>query len=191
MSYRKTKFVAGNIYHLYNRGVNRANIFSNADNYTYLLKKVKPLLTELSLTMIAYCLMPNHYHFVIRQDGDQSLSVFIEWLFKSYSQAYNKQQGRTGPLFSGRFKSIHVDVDSYVLHLCRYVHLNPVKAGLVAQPHDWPFSNYLEWIQQRKGTLVDHEFVTGYFLTPADYIEFVESEIPAHINEKLQPYLLE
>ena len=136
MPYRRKEFVAGHYYHVYNRGCNYEPIFSTHDNYIYLLQKVKRLLREIPLVIIAYCLMPNHYHFVIRQEGDTPISTFIQRLFLTYTQAYNKQQGRRGPLFEGRFKCIHIDSDEYVIHLCRYVHLNPVVAGLVSRPED-------------------------------------------------------
>ncbi|MBI1876938.1 MAG: transposase [Chloroflexi bacterium] len=191
MPRRDDIFAANNVYHLYNRGVNRANIFTTADNYIYLLRKVKSLLTEIPATMIAYCLMPNHYHFVMRQEGEIALSQFIARLFQTYTQAYNRQQNRTGPLFAGRFRCIQIDSDEYLIHLCRYVHLNPVAAGLVAKPEDWPYSNYLEWIGRRQGTLVDRDLVKGYFATPEAYINFVRMEPPVQIVERLRPYLLE
>jgi len=144
MPYRRNRFVAGHYYHIYNRGCNRERIFSTHDNYIYLLQKVKRLLREIPLVIIAYCLMPNHYHFVIRQEGDIPISTFIQRLFLTYTQAYNKQQGRSGPLFEGRFKCVHIDSDEYVIHLCRYVHLNPIVAGLVSRPEDWPYNNYRE-----------------------------------------------
>jgi putative transposase len=189
---RRTEVFAPNqVYHLYNRGVNRANIFSTAENYRYLLRQVKDVQTDIPVTIFAYCLMPNHYHFVIRQDGDVSLSEFIGRLFKRYTQAYNRQQRRTGPLFAGRFRSIHVDADEYLIHLARYVHLNPVEAGLCRYPQEWPYSNYLEWIEQRNGTLIDRAWVRQYFPTPESYIKFVESELPTQMEERLKPYLLE
>ena len=191
MPRRTETFAANQVYHLYNRGVNRANIFSTGENYRYLLRQVKDIQTDIPFTIFAYCLMPNHYHFVIRQDGDVSLSELIGRLFKRYTQAYNQQQGRTGPLFAGRFRSIHVDVDEYLIHLARYVHLNPVVAGLCRHPQEWPYSNYLEWIEQRNGTLIDRVWVRGYFPTPESYIEFVKNELPTQIEEQLKPYLLE
>ena len=109
MPYRQNVFVPGHIYHIYNRGINRMPIFAKPDNYVYLLHKVKRLLTELSITVLAYCLMPNHYHFVLRQDGKVAISTFIQRLFQTYTQAFNKQQKRRGPLFEGRFRHVHVD----------------------------------------------------------------------------------
>jgi putative transposase len=135
--------------------------------------------------------MPNHYHFVLRQDGDIPISTFIQRLFQIYTQAFNKQQGRKGPLFEGRFRHVHVDRDEYVIHLCRYVHLNPVTAGLVSDPAEWPYSNYLEWIEARSGTLVDRAFVRQFFPMPDAYVTFVHDHIALHIAQQLRPYLLD
>jgi putative transposase len=191
MPRRAETFVAGQVYHLYNRGVNRANIFSTPENYRHLLREAKDLLTLIPASMFAYCLMPNHYHFVMRQDGNLPLSRFVGRLFNRYSQAYNRQEGRTGPLFAGRFRGVHVDRDEYLIHLARYVHLNPVVAGLCREPGDWPFSNYLEWVGRRDGTLIDRAWVQQYFPTPADYTKFVRTELSAQMAERLNPYLLE
>jgi putative transposase len=191
MPYRQDAFAPGNIYHVYNRGINKMPIFTCPDNYVYLLRKVKRLLTELPITALAYCLMPNHYHSVLRQDGDIPISTFIQRLFQTYTQAFNKQQRRKGPLFEGRFRHVHVDRDEYVIHLCRYVHLNPVTAGLVSDPAEWPYSNYLEWIEARSGTLVDRAFVRQFFPTPDAYVAFVHDHIAPHIAHQLRPYLLD
>lgn len=191
MPRRAESFVAGQVYHLYNRGVNRACIFRTAENYHYLLRQVKQLLAEIPATLFAYCLMPNHYHFVLRQDGDVPLSTFVGRLFQRYTQAYNGQEGRTGPLFAGRFRAILVDSDEYLIHLARYIHLNPVTAGLCREPGEWPYSNYLEWVGQRAGTLVDRTWVQHYFATPEAYIKFVKSEPPGQVISGLGPYLLE
>jgi REP element-mobilizing transposase RayT len=191
MPHRGDIFAPGNVYHLYNRGLNKADIFTGADNYRFLLGKVKRLLKEIPATVIAYCLMPNHYHFVMRQEGETLLSQFIGRLFQTYTQAYNRQQKRIGPLFAGRFRCVHVDAEEYLLHLCRYVHLNPVVAGLVARPEDWPFSNYLEWIGRREGTLVDRALIEAYFDTPEAYIAFVQAELSDQMAKKLKPYLLD
>lgn len=191
MPHRQDVFTAAQVYHVYNRGINREPIFVKSDNYVYLLSKVKSLIVELPVTVLAYCLMPNHYHFVLHQDGDLSISVFIQRLFLTYSQAFNKQQGRRGPLFESRFRHVHVDRDEYLLHLCRYVHLNPVAAGLVQSPEDWPYSNYLEWIEERPGTLVDRGLVRQFFPKPADYIAFVQSQIAPDMAQQLGSYLLD
>ena len=183
--------IAGNYYHVFNRGCNRERIFANRDNYVFLLQRVKSFLTDASLSVIAYCLMPNHYHFLLCPSEDDTLSPFIQRLFNSYTQAFNRQQGRSGTLFEGRAKKVLVDTDEYVVHLCRYIHLNPVRAGLVKHPADWPFSNYLEWVGQRSGTLIDRAFVEQYFPTAADYEKFVLSEMEPSLEDKLRAYYLD
>lgn len=173
MPRRKNTFTTGHYYHVYNRGVNRNRIFLNEDNYLHCLKLMKKYCQKYLVTVIAYCLMPNHYHFLLRQDGATSISHFTGTLFNAYSQALNQQIGRTGTLFEGRFKDVHVDKESYLLHLCRYIHGNPVKACLVTSPAEWQYSNYLEWIGERPGKLVDHDFVDAFFSNRQDYQEFV------------------
>jgi REP element-mobilizing transposase RayT len=191
MPYRRNVFAPDQVYHIYNRGVNGMDIFVRPENYLYLLRKVKLLLAELPIALLAYCLMPNHYHFVLRQEREIPISTFVQRLFQAYTQAFNRQQGRRGPLCEGRFRHVHADRDEYVVHLCRYVHLNPVAAGLVVRPSDWPYSNYLEWIEERSGTLVDRAFIRQYFPTPAAYTAFVEDAIPPEKERDLQPYLFD
>jgi hypothetical protein len=94
-------------------------------------------------------------------------------VFNSYSKAYNKRYGHSGTLFEGPYRVKLIFHNAHLLHLCRYIHANPVKDGLVSEPGDWPYSNYLEWIGQRDGTLVDRHFVQAHFNPPIRYVEFV------------------
>ena len=160
MHRRVSSFMAGHYYHVYNRGAGRELIFFEPDNYIYCLQLVKKYHRKHSISVIAYCLMPNHYHFLFRQDGDTPLSKFVGVVFNAYVQAVNRQQGRTGTLFEDRFKHIYVDKETYLLQLCLYIHANPVKAGLATSLDEWPYSNYREWIQTRVGSLVDHALVS-------------------------------
>jgi putative transposase len=128
---------AGQYYHVYDRGVNRQPIFAHEDNYHFLLRRVKQFLLLYPLRVIAYVLMPNHYHFLVGVDKDEALSPFFQRLFNSYSQAFNRQQSRSGTLFEGRAKSILVNETNYIYALVRYVPINPVVAGLVKDPGDW------------------------------------------------------
>jgi putative transposase len=131
MPRRKNAFSKGHFYHVYGRGANRERIFFSENNYLYCLELVKKYRQRYGLTVIGYCLMPNHYHFLLRQDGEVSVSRFVGTLFNAYTQALNKEIGRTGTLFEGRFRSVWVDQEAYLLHLCRYIHANPAKAGLI------------------------------------------------------------
>ncbi len=179
MARRKITFAQGEYYHVCNRGVNRQAIFRCDDNYEFLLRRVKRYMLQWQIVVIAYCLMPNHYHFVLLQAGAHSISCFMQSLFNSYAKAFNKMYNRKGTLFEGPFRATHVTSDGYLLHLCRYVHLNPLEAGLVTDLCDWPYSNYLEWIGQRNGTLVDREFVQSHFPTPLEYVRFVMDHTPS------------
>jgi REP element-mobilizing transposase RayT len=141
-----------------------------------------------AVAVIAYCLMPNHYHFLLRSERDDAIGRFVQRLFNSYTQAFNRQQTRSGTLFEGRAKSILIDNEGYLIYLCRYIHLNPVVAGLVAKAEDWPYSNYLEWIGARPGTLVDRDFMCSYFANAEEYRTFIEETIEESVARSLTKY---
>ena len=182
---RKNHFVNNQYYHIYNRGVNRDLIFFNEENYLYCLRLVRKYLPLHRLSLIVYCLMPNHYHFIIRQESETGISELIRDVFNTYVQAVNKQQHRTGILFQGRFKHIHIEKDEHILHLCRYSHLNPVKAGLVSSPELWPYSNYADWIGIREGTLTGQQFMLDNFGSSKQYRAFVMEYLHEKIAEKM------
>jgi len=173
MPKKRPAFFPSGYYHFYNRGSHRASIFCEPDNYLFALRRIKEYLHDLNLTLIAYCLMPNHYHFLIRQDSDQPAGMLVQRVFNSYSKAYNKRYQHTGTLFEDHYRVKPVVQTTHLLQLCRYIHANPVKDGLVAQPADWLYSNYQEWVGMRSGTLVDREFVNTHFPNPVEYTEFV------------------
>jgi putative transposase len=192
MARRSTQFVKGGYYHLYNRGAQHRQIFACEDNYRFLLQRIKQQLAPWQATMVAYCLMPTHYHFVMRQGGERPLSGFIQSVFNSYTKAFNKQQGQSGTLFEGPFCSIAVTNEDYLTHLCRYLHRNPLDAGLVAQPENWSYSNYLEWVGLRNGSLVDRAFIRERFGTPDAYRRFVmEYDPPPKLKQVVRGLALE
>jgi len=123
--------------------------------------------------MVAYCLEPNHYHLMIRQDGEEPAGNLPQFVFNSYTKAYNKMYSHSGTLFEGRFRAKPIQNSSQLLHLCRYIHGNPVKDGFVADPADWQWSNYLEWIGERDGTLVDRDFIKNQFENAQEYKKFL------------------
>ncbi len=161
-------------YHLYNRGARQITIFRERDNYLYVLKKMKSYLRELNLSIVAYVLLPNHYHFLIQQLSEIKAGLFPQRVFNSYSKAYNKKYLHSGTLFEGRYKAKYVDSERYLRHLCCYIHSNPVKDGLVKSLQDWPYCNYLEWIGKRQGTLIDYDFINTFFPEISQYPEHVE-----------------
>ena len=192
MARRKVNFLGGHYYHIYNRGSNRELIFRESENYKFLLSRVKDYSSRFKIAVIAYCLMPNHYHFLLRQDGLDSISLFIQRTFNSYSKAFNKAYQRTGTLLEGPFKSIHIEKENHLIHLCRYIHRNPLEAGLVTNLDDWLYSNYLEWVGKRAGTLYDEKFVREQFTNPDEYKEFVLDYVPSNkMNQTIQTLSME
>jgi len=130
--YRRIQFTPGQYYHIYNRGSGHRSIFREQDNYLFVLRLVKKYASAFDISVIAYCLMPNHYHFLLRQDGTEAAGLLPQRVFNSYTKAFNKRYDCSGTLFEGRYEAIHVDKEGYLLHLCRYIHANPVKDGLDA-----------------------------------------------------------
>jgi REP element-mobilizing transposase RayT len=176
MPRRTIRFAPGLYYHIYNRGNNRQSIFFQPDNYIFFLRNIHRYLLS-TIDMIAYCLMPTHYHLLVRiKESENETSRFSAAMMRlsvSYTKAINKRFERVGVLFQGVFKAKNIKKISHLLSLCRYIHANPVKGGLVTSPEDWPYSNYLEWIGKRQGHLVDKGFIHDHFDTPEQYEEFV------------------
>ena len=189
MPYRKVKFQAKEHYHLYNRGHNYQPIFFERENYLYFLRQLRKYLLPDILDIIAYCLMPNHYH-LLAYLKHADLSRHMQPFALSYTKAINKRYERVGSLFQSPFKAIHVDRDEYLLHLSRYIHLNPVEAGLVERPEDWEFSSYREYVGLRNGTLPRPEVVLAQFPSTDAYREFVESCVESD-KEIITPFMLD
>jgi len=187
---KRPEYLPGQYYHFYNRGAHRLSIFREEDNYIFVLRKVKAYCRSLTLMPIAYCLMPNHYHFLIRQDGEQRAGLLLQRVFNSYSKAYNRRYEHSGTLFEDNYKVIPVEDQAHLLHLCRYIHANPIKHGLVTDPEGWFYSNYLEWVGERDGTLVDRDFVREHFRSAEDYREFVlDYVLERGLPKELETYL--
>lgn len=166
------EWLPGQYYHIYNRGARGVTIFRQERNYAFVIKKLNHYLAVLNLTIIAYCFMPNHYHFLVRQDGEFPAGLLAQRIFNSYSKAYNHAYNHIGTLFVGRFQAKRVTNDEWLRHLCRYIHGNPVKDGIALAPNLWLYSNYLDWIQERDGELIDEEFIDAHFASRQAYKEF-------------------
>src|SRR5512146_253049 len=132
----------GALYHVTARGDRREPIFDDDQDRNELLLVLGQALKRFDATCLAYCLMPNHYHFVF-ETRRANLSRLMRHVNGVYTQRYNRRHHKVGHLFQGRFKAILVDRDAYLLQVCRYVELNPVRAQMVAAPGDWPWSSYL------------------------------------------------
>src|SRR4029453_10403622 len=114
MPRRTLQYRKGGYYHFYNRGAGRQSIFQNDENYLYLLRLLKSVANECEVAVIAYCLLPNHYHWLGRQNGDIAAGRGPKRVFGSYSQAFNRMYERTGTLFEGPYEAIAVESDEYL-----------------------------------------------------------------------------
>ena len=170
---KRPPYQQGSYYHIYNRGRSRLSICHDQNDYRDILKKLKEYSLKYSIAIIAYVLLPNHYHFLVRQDALPRASLLPQRIFNSYSKIYNLKYQHSGTIFEGPVKSILVDNDTYLLHLCRYIHANPVLHGLTRTLDDWQYTNYPEWMGTRNGTLIDRPFINDHFATPAAYQQFV------------------
>jgi putative transposase len=130
----------GAVYHVTARGDRREPIFEDEHDRASLLTVLAQGLDRFDAQCLVYCLMGNHYHFVL-YTRRANLSLLMRHVNGIYTQVYNRRHGKVGHLFQGRFKAILVDRDAYLLSLCRYVERNPVGAGIVAQAPDWPWSS--------------------------------------------------
>ena len=125
--------------------------------------------------IVAYCVMSTHLHLILYQNDDKGISKFMARVLNSYSRYFNLRHRRKGPLWEGHFKNILVDTDEQLLHLTRYIHLNPVSAGIVKNPQDWPFSSYPEYVGTKENNLC--EFDGLFNMTSKNYKYFVNSRI--------------
>lgn len=152
----KRELVPGEIYHIYNRGVGKKAIFHSDRDYNRFFMKMCEYKDKFPIDMLAYCLMPNHFHFLIRvpdpgirpqgfREPLGSATHFLHRLFTAYSKYYCTRYAddHSGHVFQSRYNSKHVGDDSYYLRLCGYIHDNPVRKKLVKKPEEWPYSSYL------------------------------------------------
>jgi putative transposase len=206
MSRRDYKgFAAGETYHVFNRGNDKMDIFREQADYTLLLFRLKEILAHTqghltqgalvqagkgerhhrksfargSFSLIAYCLMPNHFHFAIQQNTDTSISELMLSLVGGYSKYFNKKYERVGSLFQDQFKAVHIKDNTQLLHLSAYIHQNPKTAGLVSDPADYPYSSYREYIDlvQKDEAICDPGLVLGQFAGTASYKAFVDESL--------------
>ena len=171
MPYLKTPLVTGHIYHVYNQGIDRRLIFSNKREYLralqtirfyiyrqnfiklshyltsgsqqlFILKRIRE--SPLRVILLAYCLMPNHFHFVVKQAEDKGISQFLANFQNSYTKYFNAKHKRKGSLLLNPFRAVRIETDEQLLHVVRYVHLNPYSSAIITDLNkvlDYPYSS--------------------------------------------------
>lgn len=198
MSLRKTILATNEIYHVFNRSVAEVPIFKGNRECNIFLDATKfylqpnpptrfsifrtskdrfPInLDSMLVAIIAFCLMPNHFHFILRQERDGGIRQFIQKLSNSFAHYFVLKYKQSGHVFEGNFKAVRVETEEQLLHLSRYIHLNPVTAYLVENPKDYPYSSYQVYLGKESSEIVNPLPVLNHFSSPNQYREFVLSQ---------------
>jgi len=184
-------------YHIYNRGNRKENVFLQNRDYERFLKRAREYKDRFGVTILCYCLMPNHFHFLLRQDTQTPITTFMLTLGTSYAKYFNIKYEVVGSLFQDRFKAKLIESDEYLLQLSRYIHQNPLKIllptpGVELANYSW--SSYSDYLNETKTQLVDPTFILGYFnnYNPSkDYKSFVENAFQEGDIEPIKDLLLE
>ena len=191
------QFAPGSYYHIYNRGNGKMDIFLGDDDFRFFIFRLRQnlfpdeehsgritLLPPQSFSLISYCLMPNHFHFLLRQERDIPTSKLLTKVCTSYSKYFNKKYERVGHLFQDQFKQILVDENSYLIWLSAYIHQNPKVSGLITNLADYKWSSYPDLVGLRDGGLCDKSIIMDQFKSPKDFEIFVESSHEVIKNRK-------
>lgn len=165
-------FAPGLLYHVIARGNRGEPTFLGPEDYEDYLSRLARVGRRDSVTLYAYCLMPNHVH-LLAACATRPLARPMQSLQQSYTQRFNRVHGTVGHVFQGRYKAIVCDRDRYLLALVRYIHLNAVRAGLVRAPEEYPYSGHGAYLRARPDGLVDPRFVLRLLGGPRAYRRFV------------------
>ena len=225
---KRPLFVNSHIYHIYNRGVEKRKVFLDNQDYfrfihdLYEFNDENPVINvnyrlqhkqskymevqlpyiknerKLLVDILVWCLMPNHYHLLLRQRMDNGIVLFMQKLGSGYTNYFNLKYERVGSLFQGRFKALLVENDNYLLHLSRYIHLNPVelvqadwrnnkirnlkKANKFLEKYR--YSSYLDYTGRKNfPSLIHKGFINQYFKSPQEYKNFIQEWVSIQIND--------
>ena len=163
----------GYVYHVLNRAVGRARIFRKTRDYEAFEEMIAEAKDRLPMRVLGWCVMSNHWHFVLWPRGDGDLSDFMRWLTVTHSQRWRvtHRTAATGPLYRGRFRSFPIQKDDHLLAVLRYVESNPLRANLVEQVEAWRWSSFWHRTHRNKAGLVD----TGPLALPRRWRQHVGS----------------
>lgn len=198
MSYRRVVFANNQVYHVLSRGTGEGNTFLDKRDYSRFLEasiyyqKANPparfsfrkrleekVLANIAtldnlVEIICYCLMPNHFHLLLKQTKNKGISLFMGRLNNSYTRYFNTRHQRRGRLFQGPFKAKRIETDEQLIHVSRYIHLNPTVGFLVKNLNNYPYSSYLEYIGKKEGKgICQKDLVLAHFSSPKEYEKFV------------------
>jgi len=162
--------VAGGYYHLINRGNDRSVVFRQPDDYLAFLRLIEAAQQRIRLTLLAACMMPNHFHLVVSTDGARDISRWMQWLLTTHTHRHHLRYGTSGRVWQGRFKAFPIKQDRHLLTVMRYVERNALRAGLVQRAEDWRWGS-LSW---RVGDTIGPRLAAAPIRLPRDW--------PASVN---------
>jgi putative transposase len=203
------EFAEGEIYHIYNRGVNKMSIFLDEQDFRVFMDRLKEnlfpeftnhssvhkhvarrkLLPAGSYDLISYCLMPNHFHLLIKQNTDLPITQLILKVCTGYSKYFNKKYGRIGAIFQDRFKSVRIQKNNQLLWVSYYIHKNPIEAGFVENPNNYKWSSFSEYIKIKSENyfLCKKDIILSQFNKLETYLNYFKNQ---KINKDLQENLI-
>lgn len=195
MGLRKTILATGETYHIFNHSVQGMPIFTGNRECTLFLEALKyylqpnpptrfsiyrtsrsrfPINLESRLVIIfCFCLMPNHFHLLLRQEKDDGIKQLIQKISNSFAHYFCLKYKKRGHIFEGNFKAVRVETEEQLLHLSRYIHLNPVTAYLVENPEDYSYSSYRIYCGNELSDFIDTAPILSHFSSPVKYKEFI------------------
>lgn len=201
--YTTRAFVEDGVYHIYNKGSENRMIFTTDQDYNtflyYIFIYIKPLNRVLekypnlpftlrehnmrkTLELLSFCLMPNHFHLLLRPHDTQAIPIFMKQLSNAYTQYFNNKHKRQGALFQGRYKAVKIDTDNQLIHVSRYIHLNPYVANLCEKAENYPWSSYQDYLDPERESLCSRRLIQSFFSSPNKYKEFVEDHKDYALN---------
>lgn len=218
---RTIPFITDQVYHVYNRGINKQPVFVNKRDYDRALESLryyrfhnqnlslsKYLLLQKSkrnnfltnsrkklqtVVVFAYCFMPNHFHLLVKQLVDGGISKFIGQFQNSYTRYFNIRHDRDGSLFLDQFKAVRIEDDEQLLHVSRYIHLNPYTGYVVKNINNlvsYPYNSLKDYVLQKGSDMVDTEFILGQFHSRQAFKKFVLDQADYQKNLKNIEHLL-
>ena len=166
-----------------NRGNGRATVFHALDDFRAFLAVIGEAVERIDPRMIGYCVMPNHFHFILWPKGDGDMSRFMQWLLTAHVRRYHAVHGTSGHLWQGRFKAFPIQEDNHLLTVLRYVERNPLRARLVRRAETWPWGS----LRGRNADAVAPAFLrAGPCPLPTDWADVVNSAQPTDELDRIR-----
>lgn len=176
--------IGNNLYHVINRANARLQVFFKEEDYKLFEDLLQEAVKKYNMRLLAYCLMPNHFHLVLHSKNDGDVQKFMQWLTLTHTQRWhiqNKSTG-TGHLYQGRYKSFLIEEDNHLLAVIRYVERNPLKANLVQKIENWDFSSLSKWLKNKQDKFISEWPIKR----PENYLAFVQKPLTQTEEETIR-----